>query len=130
MKGWIASGLLAVLFALPLGIACGTGDDVVDGSRANCEYGGTLTDCPDAARTTEAACWRLVDCGAIPVHHETDDNEFDWGNCVDDLDALTADRRRLIVACIAASTCDELRVPGSPDDPQEGYMSCLRLGAP
>ncbi|MDQ3368671.1 MAG: hypothetical protein M3680_24850 [Myxococcota bacterium] len=107
---------------------CGAGDDVVDGAHANCQFGGTLTDCPAAARTTEAACWRLVDCGAIAVHHETDDGELDWGTCVDRLDSLTADRQRLTVACIAASTCDELRVPGSPDDPQEELMSCLHFG--
>jgi len=130
MKGCIAGYLLAIVFVGAGGASCGTGDDVVDGSRANCEFGGTLTDCPDAARDTRSACWRLVDCGAISVQHETDDNELDWGNCVDQLDALTADRQRLIVACIAASTCDELRVPGSPDDPQEQYMSCLRFGAP
>jgi hypothetical protein len=101
---WIAS--------LALVVACGGGDDTSDGARAQCAFGGELTDCPDAAKTSEGACWRLVDCGAIPVDSEdpNDPNEFDWGVCVDFLDGLTADRRRLVVACIAASTCDELRV--------------------
>ncbi|MBA3397259.1 MAG: hypothetical protein H0T89_31825 [Deltaproteobacteria bacterium] len=135
MNGWIASVMLAAAGLAAAGLAaaglaaCGAGDDTVDGARANCEFGGTINDCPDSARTTEAACWRLVDCGAIAVHNEADDNELDWGNCVDRLDSTTSDRRRLIVACIAASTCDELRVPGSPDDPREEYMSCLRFGA-
>lgn len=127
MKGWTASLALAAVAMLG---ACTPGDDVLSGAHANCEFGGTLTDCPDAARTSEAACWRLVDCGAIALHHETDDGELDWGNCVDELDSLTADRQRVIVACIATSTCDELRVPGSPDDPQEELMSCLHFGAP
>ena len=92
--------------------ACSAGDDVVDGSRGACEFGGTLTQsqCPPIGRTSEDACWRLVDCGAIPLHHETNENTFDWDNCVDRLDTrYTDDRKRIIIACIAASTCDEVR---------------------
>jgi hypothetical protein len=129
MKGCTAGLALAASISLVLG--CSAGDDVVEGSRANCEFGGTLNDCPDAKRTAEGACWRLVDCGAIAVEHETDNGAFDWGNCVDFLDGrVTSDRRRLIVSCIAASTCDELRAPGSPDDPQTDLISCLHFGAP
>jgi len=127
MKGCIAGLMLAALSSIWVA-ACGAGDDVVDGTRANCAYGGVLTDCPDAERTAEAACWRLVDCGAIAIHHETNEGAFDWDTCVNDLETLTDDRQRLIVACIAAATCDELRVPGSPDDPREDLIHCLRFG--
>ena len=105
MKGWIASTLLA---SFVVAAACGTGDDVVEGGRAQCAYGGALTDCPDAAQTPEGACWRLVDCGALDVERE-EPGQFDWGACVDRLEGMIEDRRRPVIACVAASTCDELR---------------------
>src|SRR3954452_20446013 len=92
------------------------GTDDRRGTRAECAQGGALTDCPDAERTTQGACWRLVDCGAIAIQASAP-NRFTWGRCVDSLDALTADRQRLVINCVAASTCDELRVNGSPDNP-------------
>jgi hypothetical protein len=79
-----------------------------DGAHARCEFGGALTDCPDSERATEAVCWRLVDCGALPVEGEEED-AADWGTCVDLVDGLTADRQRLVTGCVAASSCDELR---------------------
>lgn len=103
MKGLFASVLLVAL------IACSASDDAYLGSRGNCEFGGTLTDCENADRTVHDACWRLVDCGAIIVHHETNENFPDWDNCVRALEATTEDRRRVVTACIASSTCDELR---------------------
>jgi hypothetical protein len=103
MKGLLTSVLLVTL------IACGVSGDLKLGSRAECEYGGTLTDCENADRTVLDACWRLVDCGAIIVHHETNDGAFDWDNCVNELETTTEDRRRVVVGCIASSTCDELR---------------------
>jgi hypothetical protein len=115
---WIAS---LVLLA-----ACGSGDDdVYNGTRGQCEFGGELNDCPDAARTSEGACWRLVDCGRLDLEIEDpmDPNRFDWGTCVDGLDSTTADRRRLAINCIAASTCDELRARD-----EDGFLDfCLEL---
>jgi hypothetical protein len=122
---------MAVMFVV-LWAACGAGDDTTWGTRAECAEGGALTDCPDAERTSQGACWRLVDCGAITVKSD-DPNRFTWGHCVDELDGLgnnttTDDRRRVIINCIAASTCDELRVQGSPKDPDPNNMPCFRLG--
>lgn len=102
---WIANLALVVAAAA----ACDG-----SGARARCEFGGALTDCPDAERTPEAACWRLVDCGAIAVDIQRpgDTNprdDPDWGGCVEQLDSLTADRRRIVINCVAAATCDELR---------------------
>jgi len=102
---WIASLLLVAA-------ACGAGDDnTSDGARAKCAFGGALNDCPDAEKSSQGGCWRLVDCGAIPLEVEdpTNENAFDWGRCVDTIDDLTADRRGLVIECIAAMTCDELR---------------------
>ena len=85
------------------------------GARAECAFGGALTDCTDAERTPEAACWRLVDCGAIAVDIKqpgdmNPGDDADWGGCVEQIERLTADRQRLVVSCVAAATCDELRV--------------------
>lgn len=123
MKGWITS--LALVLA-----ACSAGDDAAGGARSQCAQGGELTDCPDAERTPEAACWRLVDCGAIAVD-SVDNNgnhRFDWGRCVDLIDSRTSEYRRLVINCIAASTCDQLRVNGSPDQPNTNQMLCVMLG--
>jgi hypothetical protein len=109
--------------------ACGAGDDTTEGTRAECAQGGALTACPDAQRTSQGACWRLVDCGAISIQSDNA-NRFTWAHCVDDIDRLTADRQRLVINCIAASTCDELRVAGSPRTPDTSQMHCLRFGGP
>src|SRR5262252_8898378 len=110
MKGWM-TGLAPVLLL----VACSGGA----GARAECAYGGELVDCPEAERTSEGACWRLVDCAVIPL---SDMNQFDWHNCVNQVEQTTADRERIIIDCIAASSCDELKVEGSPDQPQIGEL--------
>lgn len=107
--------------------ACGGGDDTTEGTRAECAQGGALTDCPDAERTAQGACWRLVDCGAISIKSDNA-NRFTWPRCVDGIDSLTSDRQRLVINCIAASSCDELRVQGSPGNPNANAMHCLRFG--
>ena len=118
--------MLAVL-ALALA-ACGTGgDDTTDGTRGQCAEGGALSACPEAERTPEGACWRLVDCGAIPLASDNT-GVFDWGACVDGLERATADRERLAIDCIAASTCDALKTSGDPRRPDPSQMYCLRLG--
>jgi hypothetical protein len=125
MKGFA----IAIAVSAGLVSGCGTGDDddTNTGTRAECGQGGALTDCPDAERTPEGACWRMVDCGAISVVSDNV-NRFTWARCVDLLERQTADRQRLVVSCVAASTCDELRVSGSPGNPNTGDMHCLRFG--
>ena len=122
------AGLVLAAFCVA---ACG-GDDTVEGAHGQCAFGGELNDCPDSARTPEGACWRLVDCGAIPVSYENPDNpdqtRFDWGQCVDFIESRTEDRQRLVINCIAASICDELRAGGSPDAPEPDEIRCLRIG--
>ena len=130
MPGRFAVAIIAITIGLGGGLglgACGADDDTIEGTRAECAQGGALTDCPDAERTVEGACWRLVDCGAIPVKSDNN-NRFTWARCVDRLDSQTSDRQRVVVSCIAASTCDELRVGGSPGNPDPNDMRCLRLG--
>jgi hypothetical protein len=112
MKGCLA-GLAPVLLLA----ACSSGAGV----RAECAYGGELVNCPESDRTAEGACWRLVDCAVIPLSNM---NEFDWGNCVNQIETVTADRERIMIDCIAVSSCDELKVQGSPDHPQIGQLYC------
>lgn len=114
-----------LLASVPLVLmACGAGDDVADGTRAECAHGGALTDCPEAERTPEAACWRLVDCGAIAVKNDKDNNAFDWGLCVDTISGQRDYAERAIVDCIAASSCDQLQVWTA------GAPYCFYLGDP
>ena len=113
------------MLALAAVAACGNGDDTNTGTRAECAAGGALTDCPEAARTAEGACWRLVDCGAIPIDSDNT-NRFTWGKCLDGLEAATSDRQRLAIDCIAVSSCDQLRVKSSPGNPSANDFACLR----
>lgn len=121
MKSWL---VLVVVLAS----ACTAGDDTASGARARCAEGGALNDCPDSERTPQAACWRLVDCGAISIASGGMANNFDWGKCVDTIDGALGVAQTLVINCIAASTCDALKVQGSPDDPRRDQMACFRLG--
>ena len=118
MKGWL------ILFILA---ACSAGDDTTNGTRARCAEGGALNACPDSEQTAEAACWKLVDCGAIPTASD-DPGVFTWGHCVDALDGRQADSEQLAIACISASSCDALKTQGSPRRPDPNQMPCFLLG--
>jgi hypothetical protein len=107
--------------------ACGTGNNI-DGTRGNCAEGGALTDTCDGEVSTPAdACWRMVDCGAIPIFND-DNNVFDWGNCTDYIDTLTSTRQTLVIACIAGSSCDMLKGDNWPDVPYRDQFQCIRIG--
>ena len=112
---WTRRLSLLVLLA-----ACNAGDDTTDGARALCAEGGALNQCPDPPKTAQGACWKLVDCAAIPLESM---NNFDWGACVDYIERRTEDRQRLVIDCVAASSCDALK-----PDPQNGAIGCLLLG--
>jgi len=119
----LASLVLAILACG----ACGAGDDTVQGDRGQCASGGALNQCAPAEQTAEGACWRMVDCAAIPLS-SNNNNRFDWGNCVDAIEGAPDDSQRVIVTCIAASQCDALKVDGSPDDPDVSKLPCGILG--
>ena len=112
MKGWTSLVLTTL-------VACGTGDDVADGTRGLCSEGGELNACADAPKTAWDACWRMVDCGASPVY-EVDENQFDFDDCVENIDSLLESQQRLTIACIGAATCDQLRIR---------TFSCFLFGA-
>lgn len=102
MRAWTI-GLMAAL------AACGLGDDAADGTRKQCAEGGTINDsCASSIVTPEQACWRMVDCGAIPLHREGQ-YDFDWSRCIDTIWDTGDVQERLIIACIGAATCDQLK---------------------
>ena len=118
---------LAVLGASLL-IACSAGNDgITGGTRGACSRGGVLEQCPAIDHTAEGACTKLVQCGAIP-ESAPQDYQVDWGNCVDYIDGLSPTASDLVIACVAASTCDILRVGDNPNTPDPRQMPCLRLG--
>ncbi|HSD88126.1 MAG TPA: hypothetical protein VLB44_11450 [Kofleriaceae bacterium] len=112
MRRWTSFLIIALA-------ACGAGDDTADGTRSLCAEGGALNDqCVEPITTPRDACWRLVDCGAIPVHRD-DPFDLDWDRCVDDLTSMDDVQQQLVIACIGASTCDQLR---------NDSRRCRRLG--
>src|SRR4051812_41891257 len=102
MKGWISVLMLALL-------ACSAGDDTADGTRGQCAEGGELNDCADTPTTARAACWRMVDCGAIHLQ-DNENYEFDFDNCVRRIERMADSAQQLTIACIGASTCDQLKI--------------------
>ena len=124
-RGARATALLAAVALATLIPGC---DDTkaVDGTRTGCAVGGALNGCQAAPATVIDACNRLVDCGSIPVDNE-DENGFDWGRCVDQLESRQADQQRFSISCVVASACDELRTDGSPNNPY-GRIPCLAFG--
>jgi hypothetical protein len=102
MRAWTCIALLAIA-------ACGLGDDTADGTRDQCAEGGELNNtCSGAVTTPEQACWRMVDCGAIPLH-QMGGGEFDWSRCVEQIERTGDPQARLIMGCVGASTCDQLK---------------------
>jgi hypothetical protein len=110
--------------ALALATACDS-NQPVDGSRSPCASGGAIGGCPSGDESPAGACTRLVSCGAIPL--AAPDDKYDWGRCVDQLNSMTAERRGFVTACIATSSCDELRVNGSPTNPYQRIF-CFEFG--
>jgi hypothetical protein len=113
--------------AAAVALAAGCDDmNAVDGARGPCGFGGDLSGCPASAKTAEGACWRLVECASIPLD-APDPGDFDWGRCVNAIEGMTADRQTFAIACVASSTCDALKVDGSPDHPYQTPF-CLDFG--
>jgi hypothetical protein len=103
-------------------LACSAGDDVADGTRGQCAEGGELNDCSDSPNTAYEACWRLVDCGAINLT-EPEDYQFDFDNCVRRVQRMSEAAQQLTIACVGASTCDQLKI-----DTENGNDRCFLFG--
>ena len=90
-------------------LACSAGDDTADGTRGQCAEGGELNSCSDTPHTVYEACWRMVDCMAIPLVRTDDEFADDWDNCVEQIQSMLSPQQELTIACIGASTCDQLK---------------------
>lgn len=67
---------------------------------------GTPLGCDDAPiETTADACDKLVACGIVPVDREMGG---DYGDCLRVIDELERFQYEFALACIEASTCEEL----------------------
>lgn len=115
---------LAAIAALGVLGSC----DGADGTRGPCAAGGQILgdeQCGEV-ETSEDACWKLVECGVVPLDH-VDEGGLDWGRCVGRLEDMGETNRRLALACVDAASCDELIVRGSPNNPQNEWPDCLEL---
>jgi hypothetical protein len=106
--------------AVGLAVAACDDTDPKGGTRGICASGGAINDCPDPVVTPETVCWRMVECGAIPVESEM--GGLDWASCVGVIEGSSDERATFIMACVAASACDEL-VSNSE------YRPCFEFGS-
>ncbi len=109
-------------------------DGAAPGVRGQCATAIGEPLCKDTPIETAAdACWKLVQCGSIPVANEEEENYFDYSNCLDRVEGLSDHRYALSIACVAASTCDQLRFDNGPNQPgnySEAMPACLEYGDP
>lgn len=111
--------------------ACGD-DQPTAGFRGECaQAGGTLLGCDEAPiESAEDACWKLVECGVIPIDHE-DDGVLDWPRCLTEIRNTQNEREAFILACVEAASCDELKQDRSPINPprwEDALPLCLQYG--
>lgn len=100
--------------------ACTPGDDTASGTRGLCAEGGALNDqCEESITTARDACWRMVDCGALRSHGPNE-GSFDWDRCVETIEGMQDVQQQIVIACIASSTCDQLKNDENP---------CILIGA-
>lgn len=112
---------LAAVAALALAGCEGT-----DGTRGPCAAGGQILDDPSCdVESVEDACWKLVQCGVLPLEGE-EEGDADWGRCLDRLEDMRAHNRELALVCVESASCDELIVNDSPNNPYE-WPDCLEL---
>lgn len=116
---------------LPL-LACSF-EEAAPGVRGHCATATGDPVCPrEAVDNGEDACWKLVECAAIPLASPEDEDYFDQPFCLEFFERLSDARYDLAVACVSASTCDQLQFRNSPDGTgqfdNEGRPSCLIYG--
>jgi len=103
----------------------------VQGQRGPCaSSAGAFAGCvDDPIETPEDACWRLVECGVIPLEQNDPDRQWvtDWAECVRDLVRLPPEREQFVMAGIEAASCDDLLLDGSPTRPG-GEPLCFDFG--
>ena len=122
---------IALAAALWLVAAACDGDGAIQGHRGPCATPtGAFVGCEtEPLETAEDACWRLVDCGVIPLErNEENQGTFDWRDCVFTIEELPSQRENFVIQCIGVSSCDDLQLPNSPRTPREDELLCLAFG--
>lgn len=116
--------LLLPLLIAATALACGD-DGPTTGFADECaNAGGTLLGCePRPVETTHDACWKLVECGVIPVQSEFN---FNWGGCVSQIDDMAIERKRFVLECIDTASCDDLKA--DPDTGRGPASICGEFG--
>ncbi len=119
--------LAFIVLAMPL--ACG--DDMAkQGFRDPCASpSGAIDGCDMVpVETSQDVCWRLVECGAIPLEDPPDsEGIFDWQDCVGFVDDMDSYQFELSASCVQLSSCDDLKPNGAPNAPYSVPL-CLRHG--
>lgn len=128
----LAFGALA-LASLTLA-ACGD-DASTPGVRGACGYaeGGGLECDDEPIASASDACWKMVDCGVIPVANPNDDENccLDWAHCVEEIEGLDDTNQGLVLSCVETSSCDALKTDRSPEGPgrfENGLPLCFQHG--
>jgi len=123
---------LALALALA-GLAGCDIDGAAPGVRGPCATAaGPLTECDRVViDDAEDACWRMVECGALAVARPDDRGSCgfcDWASCVRTIEELPDPQVELVLDCIQAASCDLLKAPGAPEDPDR--PPCIAQGEP
>ena len=119
---WCTAALGAVLAS-----AVGCDDEgAVQGHRGACASSSrAFVECVDEpVDTPEDACWRLVECGVIPLSTE---DGYDWAACVRQIERLSAEEVEFALHCVETASCNDLLLFQSPTDPW-GDRLCFEFG--
>ncbi len=121
------------IFALALlPLAACSFEEASPGVRGQCGATNGEPLCPASAiENGEDACWKLVECNAIPIASPEGENYFDYAFCASYFERLDAHRYNISLACVATSTCDQLQFldgPGEPSRTAERRPICLEYG--
>lgn len=129
MKCWLFAVAAGALVAV---VNCG--DDQIAAVSPCATGSGDLLDCEDVSiDSDEAACDKLLRCGAIPVANPEDRPNccFDYPRCLDHFGDIPDYLVDATYACVEAASCDQLVWAGSPSEPtrdRRRMPPCLQHG--
>lgn len=125
-----------ILLGVSLGTAACDFEEGAPGARGFCGASTGQPLCEDESIEDAAdACAKLVECASIPVSPpdgvDNPNDFFTYSTCVARIEGYPEHRQFVAVACIAASTCDQLRFVNGPNAPRNrssDMPACLEYG--